>query len=609
MRKNFKKILSLLLAFVMTFGFAPAVFAQSEEEPVIPEPVYGTEGDFDYAVITTEDGEVYAELVRYNGSASSVTIPASFGGADLKVIGHEAFYSKQIESVTIPDGVEKIDSRAFSNCVLLDNIIFPDSIKVIGDYAFAGCYNAIKAKNPDTGLMETVDETGLTFCHLPASLETIGDFAFYGCELFTGNGTIASNVEGAADVPALLLPVTVKEIGSDAFSQCRSLVNVVIPEGVTDIKNGTFTDCAGLERLEIPSTVTHIGPALNGAFTGHNRLSEYEPTLVIYSPHCVIEDSPNMDPHVVVYGALHSTVQAFVDKINAEREDNFYKDYSDLTGIEGDIEYMQFVAIEVPGHDFEGTITVPTCTLRGFTTYICKQCKAAGYYDDPDLADTYIPHVCEYTLPLGHAYGEWSEALAPGCETIGSKYRICHRELTDTAGNVLYDENGNALLCGYRDNRQVPATGHSYIYKDTTTCTSNGKAWKECLNCGAKRDIQPHMAYGHNFDYENPAEVIQELVPCEGEGTPAVDGKYIYECTRCGLTKEAVKSAHPDENNDFYCDVCGAYVGTSDATEDSSCKCDCHVQVGLIAWFYKIKLFFWKLFGVSRICDCGAMHY
>ena len=180
MRKNFKKVLSLLLAFVMTFGFAPAVFAQSEEEPAIPEPVYGTEGDFDYALITTEGGEVYAELVRYNGSASSVIIPASFAGEELKVIGHEAFYSAQIESVTIPGGVEKIDSRAFSNCVLLDNIIFPDSIKVIGDYAFAGCYNEVKAKNPDTGVMETVDETGLTFCHLPASLEAIGDFAFYG---------------------------------------------------------------------------------------------------------------------------------------------------------------------------------------------------------------------------------------------------------------------------------------------------------------------------------------------------------------------------------------------------------------------------------------------
>lgn len=607
MRKNFRKIIAMLLVLVMTFGVAPAVFAE-DEAPVVPDPVYGTEGDFDYAIITTAEGDVYAELVAYNGEAGDVTIPASFAGTDLKVIGHEAFFGMEITGVTIPEGVEVIDSRAFANCALLDSVIFPDSIKEIGDYAFNGCYSEVKAKNPDTGLIETVDETGLSFIHMPASLEKIGDFAFFGCEKLTGNAMIPSNVTGNADAPVLIFPETLKEIGADSFSQCRSLVNVIIPEGITDIMNGTFTNCAGLERVEIPSTVTHIGPAFNGAFTAHGRLSEYEPMLIIKAPHCIIEDSPEMDKHVIVYGAEHSTVQAFVDRLNAALEDNIYKNYDEFFGIDQEIDYYKFEAIEVPGHTFVGTVTVPTCTLRGFTTYTCEECTAAGYYDDPELADLYVPHECEYTLPLGHSYSEWSTALAPACEASGSKYRLCERELTDTAGNVLYDADGNALLCGYRDNRVVPPTGHNFILKNTATCTSAGRSWKECLNCGAKKDFKQQYAIGHAYDYENPDVILSEWVGCE-EGVEAADGRYIYICPLCGETQEAVKPGHPDANNDHYCDVCDKFIGSSDASPEKNCDCACHVQVGIRAFLYKIRLFLCKLFKVSKVCDCGVMHY
>lgn len=599
MRKNFRKLTALLLVFAMTFCFVPAVFA---EEPV--EPVYGTDGDFNYAIITPQGGDAYAELVKYTGGGSNVVIPDSFEGTALKVIGHEAFSGlEDLENITIPEGVEIIDSRAFANCVSLDRIIFPDSIKEIGDYAFSGCYKAVKEKNPDSGLIETTDESGLAFIHMPSSIERIGDSAFAGCELLTGNTYIPSNIEGSDEpVSALLLPASLKEIGADAFLKCRSLINVIIPEGVTEIKNGTFANCEGLEKVEIPSTVTYIGSAFNGAFTSHGRLSEYEPMLIIKAPHCIIEDSPSMDKHVVIYGALHSTVQAYVDKINAEREDNFYKDYSDFTGIKGDIEYVEFVAIDVPGHDFEGTVTAPTCTQRGFTTYICQQCKALGLYDDENLSALYVPHECEYTLPLGHSYGEWNETLAAGCETSGSKYRICERELVD-------EVSGETYKCGYRDNIIVPPAGHDWLMRLTATCTKAGQSWKECSSCHAKKEIKTLAPLGHQMNYGAEEATIVEVIMCEGEGTPAQNGQYHYTCMLCGYSVDAVMQAHPDADNNHYCDICDAEIGSSDLSPEGDCSCDCHTQIGLIALFYKIKLFFWKLFKVERVCKCGVMHY
>ena len=62
-----------------------------------------------------------------------------------------------------------------------------------------------------------------------------------------------------------------KEIGSNAFEGCTSLISIKIPNRVKEIRDKAFKDCTGLTSLEIPSSVTWVG---EDAFSGCTNLLE-----------------------------------------------------------------------------------------------------------------------------------------------------------------------------------------------------------------------------------------------------------------------------------------------------------------------------------------------
>jgi hypothetical protein len=64
---------------------------------------------------------------------------------------------------TVPDGIKRINFRAFVNCKNLKNVVFPGTLEMIEQFAFAGCEN-------------------LTSITLPANLKGISHQAFSGCK-------------------------------------------------------------------------------------------------------------------------------------------------------------------------------------------------------------------------------------------------------------------------------------------------------------------------------------------------------------------------------------------------------------------------------------------
>jgi hypothetical protein len=82
----------------------------------------------------------------------------------LKTISSSAFVDcKTIETLFVPEGVERIGFDAFGRCYGLKNVMLPASLKVLERGVFWKC----------KGLEEII---------IPAAVEEIGDYAFYHCD-------------------------------------------------------------------------------------------------------------------------------------------------------------------------------------------------------------------------------------------------------------------------------------------------------------------------------------------------------------------------------------------------------------------------------------------
>ena len=206
-----------------------------EEQIAIPA-VSNVDGDFEI----DENGRLW----KYNGNDTRIVIP---NGVDF--IDSTAFSNNTvIESVTIPDGVTKINGQAFNGCTSLTRISIPDSVTWIGWYAFRDCTSLT-----DVRLSSNLSELAghlfdncksLEKVNVPNGVETIHPYAFGWCY----------------QLKDVSLPDSVITIDEGAFYNCNALKSLTIPSGVTSIGLNAFSYCYNLADIVIPASVTSIGP-------------------------------------------------------------------------------------------------------------------------------------------------------------------------------------------------------------------------------------------------------------------------------------------------------------------------------------------------------------
>ena len=141
-------------------------------------------------------------------------------------------------------------------------------------------------------------------------------------------------------------------------------------------------------------------------------------------------------------------------------------------------------------HVYTETVTAPTCTEKGYTTFTCK------------CGNSYVGN---YTDALGHDFGEW--------ETV--------KEATETETGL---EKRSCKRCGEKETREIPKKEHEHVYTETVTaptCTEKGYTTHTCA-CGDSYVDTETDALGHDYQ--------ERVYPptCQNGGYTS------HICKRCG---------------------------------------------------------------------------
>ena len=263
-----------------------------------------------------------------------------------------------------------------------------------------------------------------------------------------------------------------------------------------------------------------------------------------------------------------------------------------------------YIECEVICKHKSGTIKaysiVPTCTTSGHTINICSECGATtndgedvtalgheksklvekieatctskGYefYECDACASSFV----EKLPKVEHKLSEWTQSKAPTCTEAGEDIRGC--------------EN-----CSYTESNLISALDHSYSSKTTNpTCTAEGYTIYTCSICGDNYKGDEKAALGHSMG----AYTVTIQPTCTDKGIQ------ISTCIRCEShtdTKFVDEKGH--NYKDGFCTGCGK-------SKVENCKHLCHKK-GFMGFIWKIIRFFWKLFKMNSVCECGLAHY
>jgi len=188
-----------------------------------------------------------------SGFSGSYTIPAT-----VITIDPDAFYyCTKVTGITISGSVTTIGNSAFTN-TKITTINIPASVTSIGEEVFYACANlasiTVDPMNPsyssDDGVLFDKFQTNLIRCPetktgnyvVPPTVSEITTYAFSFCDSLTG----------------ITIPNSVTKIGPFAFYSCIAVTDITIPDNLTTIDSQVFDGCESLTQVTIPPSVTQI---------------------------------------------------------------------------------------------------------------------------------------------------------------------------------------------------------------------------------------------------------------------------------------------------------------------------------------------------------------
>lgn len=227
-------------------------------------------------------------------------------GASVSEIENAAFAGcKALDGIVLPESVTEIKANTFNGCSALTEIVISEGVTEIGAKAFLNCSSLEKITLPSS--LTAIGDAAFRYCTklteitIPDSVESLGESAFENCSLLESavisqkiseipqklfqNSRVLKSVEFRGDVTKIgeyafyytgieeiTLPDTVKEIGSYAFQNCKSLTAVDLGDGLELVGDGVFTSCSALEEITLPDTLGEIGEGMFSSCSALKRV-------------------------------------------------------------------------------------------------------------------------------------------------------------------------------------------------------------------------------------------------------------------------------------------------------------------------------------------------